>query len=75
MERGDPTIDVIRSATCHAAELFRLAGEIGMVAENFRADLIVVDGNPIDNLNLLLDQGVHMPLIMKDGRIEKNTLN
>ncbi len=57
-----------------AAELFRMVGEIGVVATGARADLIAVDGNPLDDLNLLVGQGEHLDLIMKDGRIYKNTL-
>ena len=40
-----------------------------------RPDLIAVDGDPIADLGLLQDQGAHLPLIMKGGRIFKNTLN
>ena len=39
-----------------------------------RADLLVVEGNPLKDLNLLADQGQHMPAIMKDGRFHKNLL-
>jgi len=65
---------VIRSATTVAAELFGLAGEIGAVEEGARADLLVVDGNPLEDLALLQDQGRHMPAIMKDGVFYKNEL-
>jgi imidazolonepropionase-like amidohydrolase len=65
---------IIRSATTVAAELFGLAGRIGVVAEGARADLLVVDGNPLDDLSLLQDQGRHMPAIMKDGVFCKNEL-
>lgn len=40
-----PAIDVIRSATSTAAELFNMTGEIGRVAQGLRADLLVVAGN------------------------------
>ena len=65
---------IIRSATTVAAELFGLAGQIGVVAEGARADLLVVDGNPFDDLALLQDEGRHMPAIMKDGVFCKNEL-
>jgi len=65
---------IIRSATTVAAELFGLAGQIGVVAEGARADLLVVDGNPFDDLTLLQDQGRHVPAIMKDGVFHKNEL-
>lgn len=67
-------IDVIRSATSVAADLFQMTGEIGVVAEGARADLLVVDGDPIADLGLLQDQGKHLAVIMKDGKLFKNAL-
>jgi len=65
---------IIRSATTVAAELFGLAGEIGVIAEGARADLLVIDGNPLEDLTLLQGQGEHMPVIMKNGVFCKNEL-
>jgi imidazolonepropionase-like amidohydrolase len=70
-----PAVKVIRQATVHAASLFRREGEIGAVDPGLRADLLAVDGDPIEDIELLLGQGAHLPLIMKDGRVEKNLLN
>jgi imidazolonepropionase-like amidohydrolase len=66
--------EVIRSATLHAAELFQCVGEIGVVAIGARADLLVVDGDPLRDLGLLKHQGRHLNLIMKGGQIYKNEL-
>jgi imidazolonepropionase-like amidohydrolase len=65
-------IDVIRSATSIAAELFQMGGEIGVVAEGARADLLVIDGDPTENLQLLQGQGKFIKAIMKDGKFFKN---
>jgi imidazolonepropionase-like amidohydrolase len=65
---------IIRSATTTAAELFGLAGRIGVVEEGARADLLVADGNPFDDLTVLQDQGQSLPVIMKDGVFYKNEL-
>jgi len=69
-----PAHEVIRSATLDAALLLRMEGEIGCVREGARADLIVVDGDPLKDLALLTRQGRHMPLIMRDGRPIKNEM-
>jgi len=66
--------DVIRGATSLAAQLFRMEGQIGVVAEGARADLLVVEDDPIENLALLQEQGRHLRAIMKDGRFFKNEL-
>ena len=65
-------IDIIRSATSIAAELFQMSGEVGVVAEGARADLLVIDGDPTQNLQLLQGQGKFIKAIMKDGKFFKN---
>jgi imidazolonepropionase-like amidohydrolase len=66
--------EVLQSATVHAAELTGLAGRAGIVAAGAFADLIVVDGNPLQNIDVLGGQGDKLSLIMKDGVIIKNEL-
>ncbi|KOQ80580.1 amidohydrolase family protein, partial [Pluralibacter gergoviae] len=67
-----PAAEVIRSATSTAARLLRKEGEIGSLTPGAWADLIVVDGNPLDDLRLLTGQGKHIPLILQRGRAVKN---
>jgi imidazolonepropionase-like amidohydrolase len=59
--------DIIRSATNVNAKLLNRAGELGVVTPGARADLIVVDGDPLADLSLLDGQGEHLTHIMKDG--------
>jgi len=46
-------------------------GKLGVVAF---ADLLLVDGNPIANINLVADPEKNFVVIMKDGKIYKNSL-
>ena len=46
----------------------------GMVKEGALADLILVNGNPLENLDLVADPKKNFVIIMKDGKIYKNTL-
>ena len=69
-----PALDVLRSATNVAAELLRMEGKLGVIAPGAFADIVAVDGNPLDDFGLLQEQGKHLPLIMKAGRVVKNTL-
>ncbi len=64
-----PAQAVIASATHVAAKLLCMEGEIGCIAPGAHADLIAVDGNPLQDLGLLTGQGRHMPLIMKAGQV------
>jgi imidazolonepropionase-like amidohydrolase len=63
--------DIIRSATTINAELLNRSGEIGTIASGARADLIVVDGDPLADISLLDGQGDHLTHIMKDGVFHK----
>ena len=69
-----PAIDIIRSATCNAAELFNEVGQIGVLAAGARADLLVVDGNPLSDLGCLQAPDRCLKAIMKDGKFYKNAL-
>jgi len=42
---------------------------------SIRADLLVVDGSPLDDVRLLQDQGAHMRAIIKGGALYKNELS
>ncbi len=67
--------EIIRSATTIGAQIVRMEGKLGCIAADAFADLLVVDGNPLKDLALLGDQGKHLSLIMKAGRLHKNRLN
>jgi len=69
-----PAHEVIASATRINAEILGRSGELGVIAPGAWADILVVDGNPLDDLGLLQDQSQHLPVIMKAGRFYKNTL-
>jgi imidazolonepropionase-like amidohydrolase len=43
--------------------------------EGAYADLILVNGNPLEDLDLVADAANNFVIIMKDGKIYKNTLN
>ncbi len=67
-------VEILRSATLVNAEILRKTGELGVIAPGALADLLVVDGNPLDDLSLLEGQGKNLPLIMKGGKIFVNRL-
>jgi imidazolonepropionase-like amidohydrolase len=69
-----PPADLIRSATSTAARLLRREGELGVVATGALADLLVIDGNPLDDIKVLTTPERTLKLIMKEGQIYKNEL-
>ena len=68
------TADLIRSATTTAARLLQRAGELGVVAPGALADLLVIDGNPLDDIRVITTPERTLKLIMKGGKIFKNEL-
>ena len=66
--------DMIRSATVVCAELFNMKGRIGVIAPGAYADVLAIDGDPLDAPELLLEQGRYMSVIMKEGKFIVNRL-
>jgi imidazolonepropionase-like amidohydrolase len=67
--------EIIRSATTIGAQVVRMEGKLGCLKPSAFADLLVVDGNPLENLKLFGEQGRHLSVIMKGGRFHKNRLH
>jgi imidazolonepropionase-like amidohydrolase len=63
-----PPDAIIRSATTTAARLLNLEGQVGVVAPGAYADLLVVDGNPLEDIALLAAPDQHVKMIVKSGR-------
>ena len=66
-------------ATADNGELLALSGlvnpypgELGVIEEGALADLLLVDGNPVENIKLIEDPNKNFLVIMKDGTIYKN---
>ncbi len=51
-----------------------LQGPLGVIQKGAYADILIVNGNPLDDIEILGDAKNNIPLIMKDGVIYKNTL-
>lgn len=66
-------IDIIRSATLTGAEIVGMAGEIGEVTAGALADLLMVQGNPLQDISVLADPD-SLKLVMANGRIARNRL-
>ena len=81
MTRWFTPAEVLRMATSTNGELLALsglrspyAGKLGVVEEGALADLLLVEGDPIENIRLVEDPERNFRVIMKDGRIYKNSL-
>ena len=69
-----PAIDVLRSACVVNAELLRQTGKLGCIRQGAFADLLVLDGNPLEDMSVLGSGGDRIPVIMKEGRFHKRAI-
>lgn len=72
-DAGIPPLEVLRWATKHGAELMGLGDQLGTVAEGKLADLLVLDGDPLEDVTLLQDRA-RILAIVKDGVFVKDEL-
>jgi len=82
MTRWYTPFEILKMATSTNAELLRMSGKrdpyqkgkLGEITEGAYADLIIVDGNPLENIKLVENPQTNFLLIMKDGVIYKNII-
>jgi imidazolonepropionase-like amidohydrolase len=67
-DEGMPNIDIIRSSTLSAAELLGWSDRVGELAAGKFADIIAVQGDPLEDLALLQ----HVPFVMKGATVVRN---
>jgi imidazolonepropionase-like amidohydrolase len=67
-------LQILRSATSVNAALLNMTGELGVLAPGAWADLLVIDGNPFDDLTVM-ERHERIVAIMKGGEFVKNSLS
>jgi imidazolonepropionase-like amidohydrolase len=70
-EMGLTAAEALRCATVTAAELFRLEGKTGAIEPGLEADLIAVEGNPLEDPAALQD----VLLVVSNGRVALDRLD
>lgn len=73
VEAGMTPMQAIVAATRMGAQCMGLGSEVGVLREGMCADLLVVDGDPLQDVRILQDR-TNLCLIMKDGEIIKNEI-
>ncbi len=67
-------LEILQQATRNNAELLQMDGQVGRVAPGHVADLIVVDGDPLEDIGCLGRGGANLPVILQGGRFHRRTL-
>jgi imidazolonepropionase-like amidohydrolase len=82
MTRWYTPAEALKMATADNADLLALSGlrspyqgRLGVVEEGALADLVLVDGDPLQDLDLVADPAKNFVVIMKDGKVYKNSIN
>src|SRR5439155_18415658 len=65
---GLSELEAIQAATKNTSLVLGLEGEIGEVAPGMLADLLVVNGNPAEDIRVLQDRR-NLEVVIKDGRV------
>jgi imidazolonepropionase-like amidohydrolase len=65
---GMSEMDIIKSATVVAAELINMSDSLGTIEAGKHADIIAVNGSPLEDIKELLD----VDFVMKAGKVHKN---
>jgi imidazolonepropionase-like amidohydrolase len=81
LTRWYDNVGILKMATSVNAELLAMSGprnpyqgKLGVIQEGAFADLLLIDGNPIDHIELIAKPDKNLMIIMKDGKIYKDTL-
>ena len=82
MVKWSTPAEVLEMVTADNAELLALSGprnpypgKSGVIEEGALADLLLVKGDPIADIELIEDPANNLLVIMKDGKIYKNTVS
>ncbi|NML42403.1 amidohydrolase family protein [Ramlibacter sp. G-1-2-2] len=74
-------VEILNQATANTGEMLALSGprnpypgKLGVVQNGALADLLLVDGDPLKDINLVADPERNFLVIMKDGKVYKNKL-
>jgi imidazolonepropionase-like amidohydrolase len=75
-------LEMLKQATSTNAKLLRFsnsrdpyrAAPLGVVKEGAWADVLIYDGNPLENIDFVTKPEEHLKVIIKSGKIYKNTL-
>ncbi|EMC97929.1 hypothetical protein BAUCODRAFT_407748 [Baudoinia panamericana UAMH 10762] len=68
-EAGLSALKILQSATVNAARMLRQEEKLGRVKEGFFADLIVLNANPLDDMEVLAHPERHLLAVFKEGRV------
>jgi imidazolonepropionase-like amidohydrolase len=67
---GFTPAEALRAATQYGGQIMDMGDELGLIRPGYLADLVLVDGNPLDDISMIQDRD-RLVVIMKDGKFHK----
>lgn len=74
-------VEILRQATSKGGELLEMSGhknpypkKLGVIEVGAYADVLLINGNPLEDITILKNSTENIALIMKDGKVYKNTI-
>lgn len=68
-QAGQSTLKILQAATINAAKMLRQEEQLGRIKEGYLADLIVLNANPLENIEVLCRPEKYLLAVIKDGRV------
>lgn len=68
-QAGQSPLKILQSATINAAKMLRQEEQLGRIKEGYMADLIILNANPLEDIEVLCKPEKHLLAVIKDGRV------
>jgi imidazolonepropionase-like amidohydrolase len=68
-QAGQSSLKILQSATINAARMLRQEEQIGRIKDGYFADLIILNANPLEDIEVLCKPEKHLLAVIKDGRV------
>ena len=65
-------LEILRQATSINAEMMMQQGKLGCIAPGAHADVLLVDGDPLQDISLLAANGKNLRMIVRGGEVVKD---
>jgi imidazolonepropionase-like amidohydrolase len=68
-QAGQSPLKILQSATINAARMLRQEEQIGRIKDGYFADLIILNTNPLEDIEVMCKPEKHLLAVIKDGRV------
>jgi imidazolonepropionase-like amidohydrolase len=68
-QAGQSPLKILQSATINAARMLRHEEQMGRIKDGYFADLLILNANPLEDIEVLCKPEKHLLAVIKDGRV------